>query len=614
MNGRAPLRLTVFGMPALHDPTGSRIPLGVRATALLTVLALEPTSMGRAGLAHLLWPDRHPEQARASLRQCLLELRHAVERRGTEFPIAAEAGRLALRPDRVTSDLADIEAAAATGDRAALARALSNATPRALVAELEPSVPFVEWVATVRIRVGTELRRATTALLARGEDAADEGDWASSAELARAWLAHDPTCPLAAAVLRGRIAMSDAPEARTPLPPLALPADAPPALYVERFGHGGAAEDAALAQAIREEVVSALSRFREVRVVVLADDARADAHGGSDTAYLLSVTLRPVSDGTVVTARLAAMSGGQVLWASRFPLVADRIDAAIDEIVERMAAAVAPTVENHIAAYVGNRPTGTLYSRYLSGRVRSMRPPDHAAARAAADELERIVAEAPDFSSAKLALARLYNTDFAWTRAMSSGDEERARALLLARSAVAGDRGHAHGHSLLGWCHLRQHEWGAARRCFDEAIRLNPFHAERLMEVAYGLIHLGDLDAGETLLRRCLAINPVSTDGFHFDMGMLALIRGDPLLATEHLSMIVDPDCWGAIATALAAVQGGVRAEATIARARSAVSAVWMGGLLPNRSALSDWVVTRHPFRLPQHLERYVDGLERIGG
>jgi Flp pilus assembly protein TadD len=243
-----------------------------------------------------------------------------------------------------------------------------------------------------------------------------------------------------------------------------------------------------------------------------------------------------------------------------------------------------------------------------------MRPRDHAAARAVAAELETIVAEVPGFASAHLALARLYNTDFAWTEAMSSGDAERGRALTLARAAVASDRAHSHAHTILGWCHLRQHEWGAARRCFDEAARLNPYHAERLMEIAYGLIHLGDLDSGETLLRRCLAITPVTSDGFYFDLGMLALIRGDPLLAVDQFAMIVDPDVWGTIAAALATVQAGFPGGAAAAAGRAAVLSVWPGRRMPPLASLREWVTTRHPFRLPQHLDRYLAGLDSVFG
>lgn len=608
------MRLAVFGAPSLYDRTGRRISIGARATALLTILAVEPEPQSRVWIAKLLWSDRQAGQARASLRQCLVELRHALARHGLDFPIVADAREIRLLPDRLSTDVAHILSACAGRDRTALAKALDEAAARPLVSDLEPSSEFVDWVVATRRRIDGALDEALAEMLTRRAGTADDLDWEVSATLARARLAHDPSCPLATAVLRGRPPPWQESPQRSPLLPLPLPADAPPAVYVPIFGHGDLEYEASLASALRDEIVSALSRFQEVRVVVLDGDHAFYRQSEHEVGYRLSVTLRTTSprEGTV-SARLETTSD-QVLWGSRFPLVVDHFHAAIDGIVEQIAAAVAPTVERHLAGAAPHRPDGTLYERYLSARIRSMRPPDHAAARRVANELEDIVAQAPRFAPPKLALARLYNTDFAWTLAMSSGEAERVRALMLARSAVATDRGHVHGHSLLGWCHLRQQEWGAARRCFDEATRLNPYHAERLMEVAYGLIHLGDLEAGEALLRRCMAINPVSSDGFHFDLGVLALVRGDPILSSEHLSMIADPDCWGSIAKALADVQAHIPADSAIQAARDAIAAIWPTGRLPPLPSLRDWVASRHPFRLPQHLSLFIAGLDKIAG
>lgn len=56
------------------DGTWIRLP-GRRSIALLACLALVERPWRRTQLATLLWPDRGPEQARASLRQELLRLR-----------------------------------------------------------------------------------------------------------------------------------------------------------------------------------------------------------------------------------------------------------------------------------------------------------------------------------------------------------------------------------------------------------------------------------------------------------------------------------------------------------------------------------------------------------
>ena len=603
--------ISLFGYPAFHSATGEQIVLGMRATALFAMLALERSGSSRTLLAELLWPGRHADQARGSLRQCLVEIRHALGRHGMTWPIAADAKQIMCDVGGFDSDLGAIRSACSSKDRAALTAALRAAIPRPLLDDLKPSQAYVDWVATLRRSVDAELELALTSMFARRADPHGEDDWATSAALAHARLLHKPDCPLAAAVLRGRATPVELLSQRHPLVPLPLPLETPPAIYIAAPSASENDSDSTLASAIREEIISALSRFRELRVVALGSGGEAPAILGS-ASFILSFTLRPATAGPVAIARLATVGAQDVLWGARFPLAGDKLDSAVDQIVERIAAAVAPTIETHLAASPGERPSGALYSRYLSARARSMQPPDHDTALAAASELEHIVAQAPGFISAHLALARLYNTDFAWTEAMSTGKAELARAMVLARAAVAGDRADAHGHSVLGWCHLRQHEWAAARRCFDEAVRLNPYHAERLMEVAYGLIHLGDLDTGEALLRRCLSINPVTSDGFYFDLGMLALVRGDPVLAEEQFAMIVAPDVWGCIATALAAMQSGTVTSPALAIAQQAVIAIWPGRRMPAESDLRMWIETRHPFRLAQHLDRFVSGLESI--
>ncbi|MCX7631121.1 MAG: hypothetical protein N2038_12850, partial [Geminicoccaceae bacterium] len=74
-------RLRLLGRMRLQAPEGSdRTPRGRRTRGLLAVLALaDRAAATRERLAGLLWPDRSEEQARASLRQALRELRRCLD-------------------------------------------------------------------------------------------------------------------------------------------------------------------------------------------------------------------------------------------------------------------------------------------------------------------------------------------------------------------------------------------------------------------------------------------------------------------------------------------------------------------------------------------------------
>ena len=79
-------RLDLFGGFRL---TANGMPVGVssrRARGLIAYLcAMRDGSAARERLAGLLWSDRGEEQARASLRQCLLEIKAALNGTGCEL-------------------------------------------------------------------------------------------------------------------------------------------------------------------------------------------------------------------------------------------------------------------------------------------------------------------------------------------------------------------------------------------------------------------------------------------------------------------------------------------------------------------------------------------------
>src|SRR5262245_29377029 len=77
MKAQEHLRIQLLGTVAVRAADGRDLtPPGKKLRALLACLALSNgTGWGRERLAGLLWGDRDEEQARASLRQALAELR-----------------------------------------------------------------------------------------------------------------------------------------------------------------------------------------------------------------------------------------------------------------------------------------------------------------------------------------------------------------------------------------------------------------------------------------------------------------------------------------------------------------------------------------------------------
>jgi DNA-binding SARP family transcriptional activator/TolB-like protein len=98
-----------------------------KARAVLAVLALHGKPMSRNALADLLWSDRGPAQARASLRQTIFELQHLVPR-GAPV-VATSRDEVSTGRNAVVTDLELIRTASAVGDWPRLLTLLEASDP-----------------------------------------------------------------------------------------------------------------------------------------------------------------------------------------------------------------------------------------------------------------------------------------------------------------------------------------------------------------------------------------------------------------------------------------------------------------------------------------------------
>src|SRR6516225_483127 len=141
-----------------------------KADALLALLALQPGRLiTRETVADFLWTDRGPEQARHSLRQTLLVLRHSA---GGDL-ILAEGNSLVIPPGTLTVDAIEFEARAASTDRDVLAEAAALYRGELLENRGPVASRFDDWLAIERSRLAalaaTVLRQLALASAAVGE-------------------------------------------------------------------------------------------------------------------------------------------------------------------------------------------------------------------------------------------------------------------------------------------------------------------------------------------------------------------------------------------------------------------------------------------------------------
>lgn len=650
-------RLRLIGAFRLLTPAGDVVAVNNRrARGLLAFLSLQPDrSASRERVRGLLWSDRAEPQARSSLRQCLLDLRDILGRAQLDI---LEVGRehVALKEDAVASDVGDLERALADGKPDDLIKALNLIGSAPFLEGLDLPGLFYEWLEQTRTRLEQSIAAGVVGSISRLEAA---GDWSKVSALAEAYLLRDPLDEaVVAAAIRADAALGNAsgarrrfqileaalakefgvppgaaardalatipaqpatkptPREQPPAPPASPIVGVPPLVVVATFEAGG--EDSRLAAALREEVISGLSRFRDMRIITdprSLEAVASDPSAEQANAYALGASLRGDPAHQRLIVQLLRSGQRQVIWSGRFDMPGSHIVGTIDDIIAKVVGAVLPTINSDLIWRPGAL-SDSAFERYLLLRRGPESNDDrtfntHEEARAAAAALEAMVTENPASPLPYLPLAFLYNTDFGHTRAWSSGPKEQARALHLAKTALVLDRADEHAYTATGWCYLRARQWGLARTHLDQALALNPFHARRVMEVGFGLLFLGDIDAARAMLDRCLLLHPSPDDGFFMDLGLLSLVRGEHDLAGSYFDLMAYPSVWSVIYSAINAELGGLKVTEQREEAVRRMAAIWPDDRAMTSDSVAAWIASHHPFHDPQAEDRFLSGARR---
>ena len=140
-----PLRLTVslFGSFKLCDINGAEIVItNRRARTILAMLCLVPDELiDRELISKLLWPGRFPAQARASLRQCLLNLGKLLETSGADI-LDVSRSQVRLKPAGLQTDLITLEKALAEQDYVNASEQLMGIGGKPLLDQMQLQAPI----------------------------------------------------------------------------------------------------------------------------------------------------------------------------------------------------------------------------------------------------------------------------------------------------------------------------------------------------------------------------------------------------------------------------------------------------------------------------------------
>jgi len=414
-----------------------------------------------------------------------------------------------------------------------------------------------------------------------------------------------------------RSAGADAPRNEAgPAPPAAARGDGarlgdPPLLYIAAFDDEAVrGSQPHLAAVLREEVLFALSRFRDIRLVSAMNAAAAPGGGYGERDYQLSVRLLHDGGAPRAFARISRLSSQEIIWADNVALSDVNPGDNVEQLVRKIAAAALPRLHDDVLRNLPQQ-ADDVYGVYFRNRLRMRSQDSLKEARQLAASWEQLIRQHPTFGPAYPPLIRLYNTDFCYTGLGSTGDEERARAYELAQKAVAIDRTEAHFHTVKGWCHIWAGEEPLAREHLEEALRLNPYNQNRLVEVATAFMFLDDLDRADALLDQCRNLTPLAAGAPHEEEGLLHLLRREFDRAAEQLALASrhHPDdgvvTSRTIISDLYALLAAAGSEAPDLAIRSQawqdkVAQRWCGPQPLDKDRLIGWVLYQQPFHATQ--------------
>lgn len=640
-----------FDGVTVRDAAGDQLPISsTKARALLGYLSFRPDLLDtRERIVGLLWSESGEEKARVALRQCLRQLKMSL---GKENDACLSLGRqhVGLTSGLAASRALLIEERVRNGDVDPFLLAAEGLPERLFYGfeSLDPSL--TSWIHVVRqswrLKIVAALERlmdappdasaqlkaaeALTALDASHEPAhrvlieahALAGN--TSAALRQyevLWRELDErhdcepqeeTTRLIAAIkmgeqLPGRVIVpagkGDAGAGVVHTTPVIGVGpvhgyDAPSS--ADRLGHG-----------FRSEMLAALARFREWRVV-----EAADGRPPSPVDYRVETTHSDYADESRFVVTLKDAQTSQIIWSETYTAEHETFGRSMRHIVRRIALAlnIYISAERIALPLQMERTDWDTFSLWLYGQSLSFkwRPEAREEARAV---FQRIIRSAPTFVPAYSSLVMLENTYHLAFPGVLRSEQRQREALELAQEAVAMDPLDTKTHLAAAWSMAMNGRFSLAQQFFLQSYDLNPNDPWTIVSSALGLAFSGSLSDGMQLAREALQLEQHPSPSHCEYQANISFVAGDYEASHRWGQMAagVTQDSTGWQVASLAHL-GRVDEARRLARSFVAETlANWHGAPDPDERSVVRWFLQCFPLAHPDVRERLRDGLALAG-
>ena len=308
-------------------------------------------------------------------------------------------------------------------------------------------------------------------------------------------------------------------------------------------------EDEYFADGMTDELISAISKIRDIRVIARTSATKFKGSGKGvaeigrelKVGSILEGTVRKVHDKLRITAQLIDSQSEEYLWSESYDRELEDVFAIQSDIAQRVAEALSIRLISSEKIDITSKPTENkeAYQLYLRGRYywnqRSEQGNDMAA-----KYFGGAVRLDPRFALAYAGLADCYHvaTDYGW-RVPKEG---YPKAVEYASRALDLDPRLGEAHATLGWAYsIYEWSWNKAELELKRSIELSPSYATAYQWYALFLTFMGRLDEAQIQIKRARELDPLSRV-ICLNQAMILLVTGKYAAALEQCKKLVEQE------------------------------------------------------------------------
>jgi TolB-like protein len=408
----------------------------------------------------------------------------------------------------------------------------------------------------------------------------------------------------------GEVAIAGEPAAAGTEPARPAPPSDRPVLAVLPFDNLSAEGDEYFADGLTEDIITNLSRFRDLLVIArtstfrfkgsAVDPTRLGAELGA--GYVVEGSVRRAGGRVRISAQLIDAVRGVHLWADTYDRDMEDIFAVQDEVTRTIAATLGVKVQDVALQRALKKSPAELdaYDCVLRARryTVALSAELHAEAR---DLLEAAVAKDPGSADAHALLANVYLAEHRFDA--NPRPDPIGRALAEAEAATRLDPQNAYAHCWLAIVHFFRRENAQFEAEAARALALNPNDPEILADIGHYLAFMGEFERGVALSRRARALNPLHPGWYWFSFARQHYHQRAYAETLADVQRIALPHFyWTHLLNAAAQGQlGHPEAAGSLARLRE------LKPCFSARAELEKWNAA------PDDLEHLLEGLRKAG-